>query len=153
MPVTELPHHPTVALTVGGGHVISVDVELAPIIGLLWAIGIRTSSCCQEAEQGVASIAPLTLADMEKLYEVLTALDLDDDADLAASDVDSDTDMGANTGEYNLADHEPLFYARGWEWTVWADGGLRCNVLVPRTDLSWMESRLHKEMVRLNLAG
>jgi hypothetical protein len=85
----------------------------------------------------------LTLADMEKLYEVLTALDLDDDADLAASDVDNDTDMGANTGEYNLADHEPLFYARGWEWTVWADGGLRCNVLIPRTDLSWMESRLH----------
>ena len=153
MPVTRSPNHPTVALTVGSGHVVDVDVELAAIVGLLWAIGIRTSSCCQETQPGLASIAPLTLADMEKLYEVLTALDLDDDADLTASDVDNDTDMGTNDGDYNPGDHEPLFYARGWEWSVWADGGLRCNVLIPRTDLSWVESRLHNEMTRLNLAG
>jgi hypothetical protein len=126
--------HPTVALTVGDGLVIDVDEELAAIVDLLWTVGIRTSSCCQETQPGLASIAPLTLADMEKLYEVLTALDLHDDS------VDPDDDPD---------DHEPLFYTRGWEWSVWADGGLRSDVLIPRTELSWVKSRLDREAARL----
>lgn len=132
--MTANPQHPTVALTVGDGIVLHVDEELAGIVDLLWTVGIRTSSCCQESRPGLASLEPMSLADMETLYELLTASDLHDDS------VDPRIDPYV---------HEPLFYTRGWEWSIWADGGLRSDVLIPRTELPWVKSRLEREAARL----
>jgi hypothetical protein len=35
---------------------LDIDVKLAPLIPLLWAAGIRTEQCCQEAHPGLAYI-------------------------------------------------------------------------------------------------
>jgi hypothetical protein len=43
--------HPTVTL-----DGIEIDEELAPLIRKLWDAGVKTSSCCQEGEPGVAWI-------------------------------------------------------------------------------------------------
>jgi hypothetical protein len=43
--------HPTVAI-----NGIKIDVDLAPLIGLLWDAGIKTNMCCQECEHGICRI-------------------------------------------------------------------------------------------------
>jgi hypothetical protein len=43
--------HPTVTL-----DGIEIDADLAPLIGKLWDAGVKTTSCCQEGEPGVAWI-------------------------------------------------------------------------------------------------
>jgi hypothetical protein len=48
---------------------IDIDVELAPLIPLLWACGIETNQCCQEGRPGEACIEfPGTREVMEFLH-------------------------------------------------------------------------------------
>jgi hypothetical protein len=47
--------HKTVKVTLGGEQ-WDIDVKLGPLIRLLWAAGITTVQCCQEARPGLAYI-------------------------------------------------------------------------------------------------
>lgn len=109
--------HPTVTLTHSFMGTVQIDADMAPIIAATWAAGIDTVTCCQD-EAGRATIGFLGLADMERFYE-LVAERGDDDA---------------------------LFYSRGWEWGLWADGGLEGVVHFPREDLPWVTRRLNEKV-------
>ena len=45
-------HHPTVSLEFGS-RVVRVDVELAPVVRLLWRLDIATVACCQDAGEAL----------------------------------------------------------------------------------------------------
>ena len=56
--------HKTVKVMLGEEQ-WDIDVKLAPLIPLLWAAGIRTEQCCQEAHPGLAYIEFPGAADVE----------------------------------------------------------------------------------------
>jgi hypothetical protein len=75
--------HPTVKLRcpLFDGEPIEVDKLLAPLMPLIWAKGIPTFQCCQEADPGLAQIefpdtqsveAFLTVAQREYKVEIST---------------------------------------------------------------------------------
>ena len=47
--------HPTIVVEVGDFRE-DIDIDLAPIIKLLWEAGIETMMCCQETDPGIAWI-------------------------------------------------------------------------------------------------
>lgn len=111
--------HPTVPVAHPrqDGETVPIDADLAEIIRLCWALDIETSSCCQEGDDGRAEIGFLSLDDVERFYD--SVVEPDDEWDR-------------------------LFDERGWLWSLWADGGLRGEVHLPRRDLSWLETRLRQ---------
>jgi hypothetical protein len=66
--------HPTVGVPApGDGRPIPIDVDLAPLIARLWHLEVETSSCCQQAEPGWASIE---FPSQRAVLAFLEALDL-----------------------------------------------------------------------------
>src|SRR5262249_18284404 len=65
-----MPHkHKTVKVTLVPAFRVDIDEKLAPLIPLLWSVGIQTAQCCQEERPGLASI---TFPDLDLALDFLT---------------------------------------------------------------------------------
>jgi hypothetical protein len=53
---------------------IKIDEELAPLIAKLWDAGVKTTSCCQEREPGVAWIQFPSPAEAMKFFVTASTL-------------------------------------------------------------------------------
>jgi len=49
--------HPTTRLVDPKGEPADIDVELAPLVQLLWRLGIETITCCQDVGESIAPLA------------------------------------------------------------------------------------------------
>jgi hypothetical protein len=45
--------HPTERLVLPGGGEAAIDVEMAPLIRRLWAMGLETTGCCQDFGESI----------------------------------------------------------------------------------------------------
>src|SRR5436305_6822330 len=67
-------NHPTVKVVcplTDEGDLIDIDAELAPLMPLVWDLGIDTRQCCQEKRPGLAAIEfPTTAGATDFLYSV-----------------------------------------------------------------------------------
>jgi hypothetical protein len=92
-----------------------VDEGMVELVTACWRAEIFTSECCEEiADSGMARLSFLSLDDMERFYDAVR-----DDGDRSGDEI---------------------FDA--WPWQLWADGGLRGYVHIPRDRLSWAASRV-----------
>lgn len=77
-------NHPTDVLEHPSGRGVRVDKELAPLIKLLWELGVPTMECCQHCETVQHSdkeqlrIARISFYDIEYATEFITLLCLTD---------------------------------------------------------------------------
>ena len=62
--------HPTTRLVDPKGERADIDVELAPLVQLLWRLGIETITCCQDVGESIAPLArdlPHVASEAERL--------------------------------------------------------------------------------------
>src|SRR5258708_25637293 len=62
--------HPTTRLVDPKGEPADIDVELAPLVQLLWRLGIETITCCQDVGESIAPLArdlPHVASEAERL--------------------------------------------------------------------------------------
>src|SRR4051812_29175579 len=53
---SDMCNHKTKRVTLVPAYREDIDVKLAPLISLLWEVGIQPEQCCQEENPGFASI-------------------------------------------------------------------------------------------------
>jgi hypothetical protein len=51
---TEVQVHPAQRLTTPNGAQVDIDEDMAPLVRILWSLGLETTACCQDFGDGTA---------------------------------------------------------------------------------------------------
>jgi len=54
MPDELIPVHPTEPVTTPAGTVVDIDVEMIPVVRILWRLGLSTVGCCHDLGESLA---------------------------------------------------------------------------------------------------
>jgi hypothetical protein len=136
--------HPTVSVAAPGLGLIDVDVDIAPLLELLWRRGVETVQSCQESMPGMVWIA---FAAPEHAMAFLESVGLDEQA-VAEADFDDYDSLVVRALNPEIASPGgsggPL---SSWEWRWWAlpisgAGTYAIAVDFPRADLPELLSRM-----------
>lgn len=123
----------------GPGGDVEIDVELAPVITELWALGVATRQCCQYDEfSDSAEISFPTASDMTAFVDAIFL-----------GGYDETDEMQARIRDWEVYDPAPSTRRTGWRWTVAPEwNGTNWNfvgrVEFPTSDLPTIVERLQR---------
>jgi hypothetical protein len=131
--------HPTVTLP-GPDGPVEIDVELAPVISALWALGVNTRQCCQYSDlSDSAEISFPTAGDMAAFVTAMFP-----------HGADETDELHAKFRDWEIFDPVPSQLRDAWRWIVvpepdadgrWVFVG---QVQFPASDIPTVTERLER---------